>query len=270
MKKYKVMLFDPSFGTLNKGDQIISDSCRKELNYYLKNKFVIGVSTHQPLLHFHQVYGNNIYSKQLKEVENIFVLGSNLLQKDVMITRKRPWNIHFLGSKGLKDAILVGVGSNGKNKRDTIYTRLLYKKVLSKKYYHSVRDEETREYVESLGLKALNTGCATMWSLTPDHCKNIKNVKSENVVFTLTDYAQDIELDSFQVATLQKLYGKVYFWPQGSEDLEYFHKLKIDQKNIIILGSDIEVPIDRKRTLTTSVQDFMVEFLRYSIKLGQL
>lgn len=239
MGNSKVMIFDPSYGTKNMGDSIIVESCLEQLEEYTKDKFLIRVSTHQPLYHFHQVYGRNLYSKLLSEVDNTFVLGSNLLNKDLLITRKRPWNIHFWSTRNINNAVLVGVGSNGAKGRNTLYTRMLYKKVLSKDLIHSVRDQETCDYVASLGLKVLNTGCATMWDLTPEHCKSIKTKKSKNVVFTLTDYKPDVELDTFLIKTLIEEYSNVYFWPQGSEDRAYIAKLGIDSSKVIMLNSDL-------------------------------
>lgn len=93
--------------------------------------------------------------------------------------------------------------------------------MLSHEYIHSVRDERTREYVESLGLKALNTGCATMWMLTPEFCKTIPTKKTSRVVFTLTPNNSHHVEDQFLIDTLIKNYQEVYFWIQGRKDNDY-------------------------------------------------
>ena len=98
----------------------------------------------------------------------------------------------------------------------------MYQRVLSHDYYHSVRDERTKRYVESLGLKAINTGCVTMWKLTPEFCKSIPDQKSNKVVFTLTRRLDKDEKDQFLIDTLVENFEEVYFWPQGAWDYDYF------------------------------------------------
>jgi polysaccharide pyruvyl transferase WcaK-like protein len=126
----------------------------------------------------------------------------------------------------LKGVICVGVGAGAGDKTNR-YTMKLYQKVLSHDYYHSVRDERSREYVESIGFKAINTGCVSMWMLTPEFCCSIPTVKSSQVVFTLTggNRAPDIE-DVTLVDILKKNYNKVFFWVQGDKDLLYFSRFK--------------------------------------------
>lgn len=237
----KNIIFDPSYGTLNMGDVIIVESTLKEMESIIGNDFNIRLSSHQPPYHFHQAYLKNIYREPFKTATRKFILGSNLLFKEFIFSRKRPWNIHFLNSRYINDVILVGVGSNKNNRKPNIYTKKLYQKILNANMIHSVRDEDTFNYVVSnLGLKALNTGCATMWSLTPEHCKEIKKEKSSNVVFTLTDYARDLVLDKFLIDTLIEHYDKVYFWPQGSEDCNYFNSLSIDHSSVTVLSNSLD------------------------------
>ncbi|WZU01178.1 polysaccharide pyruvyl transferase family protein [Erysipelothrix sp. D19-032] len=237
----KNIIFDPSYGTLNMGDNIIVESTLQELDEIIGGDFNVRVSSHTPPYHFHQNLTRNIYKEPLKTAKRKFILGSNLLFKDFFLTRKRPWNIHFLTSKYINDVVLVGVGSNENNKRSSLYTKMLYRKILSADYIHSVRDNNTLKYVtEELKLNAINTGCATMWKLTKEHCKSIPTKKASSVVFTLTDYARDVELDTYMIEMLVKSYDKVYFWPQGSEDSIYFKELNISDGEIIQLSSSLD------------------------------
>lgn len=237
----KNIIFDPSYGTLNMGDLIIVESTLSQMKEIIGGDFNIRLSSHQPPLHFHQILLKNIYKEPFKTAKNKFILGSNLLFKEFIFSRKRPWNIHFLTSRYINDVILVGVGSNKNNRKPNWYTKKLYQKVLSSEYIHSVRDEDTLKYVNQvLGLEAINTGCATMWSLTPDHCSTIKRTKSTNVVFTLTDYARDVELDRFLINTLIDQYEDVYFWPQRSEDYKYLSELDVDLNGIRVLDNSLE------------------------------
>jgi polysaccharide pyruvyl transferase WcaK-like protein len=139
-----------------------------------------------------------------------------------MLTHYPQWNINLFNCKPLSGSILVGVGAGAGEHKDW-YTRRLYRKVLNHNYYHSCRDERTKQYVENiLGLKAINTGCVTMWMLTPDFCRSIPTTKSDKVVFTLTNGKYD-ERDQILIDTLKRSYKDVYFWPQGISDYDYLH-----------------------------------------------
>lgn len=117
---------------------------------------------------------------------------------------------------------MMGIGAGAGNKSNW-YTIYIYKHMLSKEYYHSMRDERSKDYVKSLGLKALNTGCVTMWMLTPDFCKQIPTEKSETVVFTITGTdARNQQL----VNILKNNYSRIVFWPQGHLDFDSFKALR--------------------------------------------
>lgn len=148
-------------------------------------------------------------------------------------------NLGFTAYKQLRPAILLGVGwANYEEKKVPFYTRNLLQKVLSKDFQHSVRDEYTKLKLAEAGItNVINTGCPTMWNLTEDHCSTIKAQKSNEVVFTLTDYRVNEERDKKIIDVLVHNYEKVYFWPQGSGDYEYFLSLSNNPKIEIINSS---------------------------------
>lgn len=229
----KIILFNTSCGSQNMGDYIICESVERELNKILKNNFIVNYATHTPIIHFYQAFNKNPIMNFCNIADFKFLEGTNILQFNMI----RPWanlNTNLFNLKPLKNTILVGAGINPNSKKMNLYTRILYKKILNKEYIHSTRDENTKRVLESLGLKAINTGCATMWMLTPEFCKEITTKKGENVIFTLTDYCKDKEKDQKLIDILNKNYKKVYFWIQGSEDLEYLNELKnIDKVNLV-------------------------------------
>ncbi|MGN1444381.1 MAG: polysaccharide pyruvyl transferase family protein, partial [Acutalibacteraceae bacterium] len=152
------------------------------------------------------------------------------------------WNINAVTAKPLVGTILVGVGA-GADEKTNSYTEKIYQKMLSHDYYHSVRDERSKQYVEQLGLKAINTGCVTMWMLTPDFCSTIPKEKASRVVFTLTgksDLAPVDDRDQEIVDILLRNYKKIYYWIQGDHDFHYIHRLK-NTENIEILPPSIRV-----------------------------
>ena len=105
------------------------------------------------------------------------------------------------------------------------YTRGLYRKVLSHEVVHSVRDERSKRLLERVGLRAWNTGCPTLWGLTPEHCEAIARTKGDEVVFTLTSYHPDPRKDRAMVDVLRRYYSRLYFWSQSINDLGYLHSL---------------------------------------------
>lgn len=216
-----ILLLDTSVGSQNKGDDIIMECVRQELSPILKNNFEYTLPTHVSPFHWYQVWRNSLRLQSYSNCRLKFVGGTNILAKN-MLTHYPQWNINLFNCKPLSGSILVGVGAGAGEHKDW-YTRRLYRKVLNHNYYHSCRDERTKQYVENiLGLKAINTGCVTMWMLTPDFCRSIPTTKSDKVVFTLTNGKYD-ERDQILIDTLKRSYKDVYFWPQGISDYDYLH-----------------------------------------------
>lgn len=227
-----ILLLDTSVASCNKGDDIIMECVRKELQFLLKGNYEYTLPTHVSPFHWYQVWRNSSRLQSYSNCELKFIGGSNILCKD-LLTHYPQWNINWFNCKPLMGSIGVGVGA-GAGETSNWYTRKMYQRVLSHDYFHSVRDERTKQYVESLGLKAINTGCVTMWMLTPEFCKSIPAQKSDKVVFTLTRQPAVNENGQFLIDTLLKNYHEVYFWPQGMGDYEYFHDFN-NIENIKIL-----------------------------------
>ena len=232
----KILLLDTSIGTSNLGDFIIMESIRKELDYLLDENFVYNMPTHLPVFSTFAVFRDSLAVQNYASADLKFAGGSNLLVKDLK-THYPQWNIHPYNSNPLNGTILVGVGA-GAGDNTNSYTTKLYNKVLNHSYYHSVRDERSKDYVENvLGLKAINTGCATMWSMTPDFCKQIPYKKASSVVFTLTgkSVADNVdEEDQTMIDILNVMYDNIYFWVQGDLDLGYFFKAQNTEKIKIV------------------------------------
>lgn len=224
----KILLLDTSIGTSNMGDHIIMECVEKELEPLLKPNFVYHMTTHLPAFSSLAVLINSLAVQNYASCDLKFAGGSNLLVKDLK-THYPQWNINCCNYKPLAGTILVGVGA-GAGEETNSYTTKLYRKILNHDYYHSVRDERSKEYVEKvLGLKAINTGCATMWMLTPEFCRTIPTKKADRVVFTLNgrrDGEPVLSSDQSLIDILQRNYKTVYFWVQGDLDLQYFNRFK--------------------------------------------
>lgn len=218
-----ILLLDTSVGSLNKGDDIIMSCVRHHLQDISQNDYLLTLPTHVSPFHWYQVARGSIRVKIYSQAKYKFVGGSNLLTMD-MLTHFPQWNINIFNYHPLKGSILFGVGA-GKGDKIKRYTKMLYKKVLSHEFIHSVRDERTKLLLEEMGFKAYNTGCPTLWSLTPEFCKEIPKNKSDSVIFTLTFHAKDMEKDQLLIDILNRNYQNVYFWVQDKNDLDYFNTL---------------------------------------------
>lgn len=222
----KILLLDPATSSLNLGDEIIRDAVQKGISNVLKGNFVITLSTHLPV--------SIMYERIIGRCDYKFVCGSNLLMGKLN-RRFKQWHISFKDIFFLKDSILIGAGWWQYKNTPNLYTKILYKCILSKNYIHSVRDQYTVEMLKSMGIdNVINTGCPTLWMLTPEHCQKLPKEKSENVLFTLTDYNKDAEKDKMMVDILLANYKKVYFWGQGVSDYKYLKALGYQDEVIII------------------------------------
>lgn len=223
-----ILLLDTSIATDNIGDEIIMECTRKELMPILRNNFVRTLPTHVSPFHWYQVWRKSNALMSFANSKYKFVGGSNILVPN-LLTHYPQWNINLFNYQPLKGCILVGVGAGvGAERGSNWYTRYIYKHLLNSEYYHSARDERSKKYMEYLGVKAINTGCVTMWMLTPEFCATIPSKKSERVVFTLTASSnpQNLDKDQLILDTLLRNYSEVYIWPQGVQDYDYFHKLR--------------------------------------------
>ena len=166
----------------------------------------------------------------------------------------------------VKPTILMGVGWHQYSKRTNLYTKMLYKKILSKEYMHSVRDEYTKNKLEEIGIKnVINTGCPTLWGLTREVCQEIPKTKSKSVVFTLTDYNQNLKKDKEMIKILRNNYDEIFFWLQGIGDYEYLKELN-ELDNIKIISPNIG---DYDKILRNNEIDFVGTRLHGGIRALQ-
>ena len=220
----KIVNFNTSYATQNLGDFIIAKAVHEEMSFLFDDSFVFELSTHTPVAPFYQCHNKNDIMRFCSKSMYKFIDGTNIMKKS-LLHFSPALNVNILNYRPYKNSILIGAGMDGDFNIPNLYTRLLYKKILSFDFAHSVRDEKTQKLLERMGHRVINTGCPTLWALNADFCKKIPKKKSENVVFTLTDYRKDIEKDRWLISVLKREYKKIYLWLQGVEDLEYFKKL---------------------------------------------
>jgi polysaccharide pyruvyl transferase WcaK-like protein len=230
--------FLPNIGSTNLGDYIIVDAIEKVLyNFFKKNNvsnvYIINIATHQPLSK-----KNKKIIKKLESEKNVklikIVSGTNLFHLYYTpFSNLNLWNVGIFDIKYIKNVVLFGVGTSLMDYQQippykkkiydlmNIYSRYFWKRVLNKNKIHIVRDSKSVDILKSLGLRGINLGCPTLWTLTDKHCQMIPKKKSDMVVTTLTDYSKDPLNDYKLIKILTECYDKVFIWPQGTEDYMY-------------------------------------------------
>ena len=230
----RTLILDTSIGSSNRGDDIIMECCREELKEILNKSFELSLPTHVSPFHWYQVLRDSNAVKNYSTCELKFACGTNLLIPK-LLTHYPQWNINLFNYKPLIGTILLGVGAGaGAEGKIQRYTRYIYKNLLNKDFLHSLRDERSKKYVSRLGLKGINTGCVTMWKLTPEFCKEIPSKKSDTVICTITASGQVNPQDQKLIDILDSNYEHIYFWPQGINDFDYIKKLKTPKRLIIL------------------------------------
>jgi polysaccharide pyruvyl transferase WcaK-like protein len=223
----KILIYEPSILSENVGDFIIMDAVKEHLYTIFPNDMFFSAITQDKM-------PERTY--KLNELcDYSFVGGTNILSS--RMRRQRPWRIK--DTSYIHNLVLMGVGWADYQKTPDLYSRFLLKRLLHNDILHSVRDSYTEKMLISAGItNVINTGCPTMWNLTEDHCSKIPSKKADNVLFTLTDYSQDIKNDKLLIDLLKQNYKKVFFWPQGSKDMDYIQQIS-DLDGIELVGGNL-------------------------------
>ncbi len=229
MKRLAV-LFDTSAYSVNLGDFIIMDAVNTELPGMINDKQVVTLPSHAGV----GARGR----RKLRRSEFSIMGGTNILSSHV--TKYRQWKFNWLDFLALGDTVLMGAGWWSYQDKPDGFSSWVWRKILSDRYLHSVRDEYTERMLKGIGVdNVINTGCPTMWRLTPDHCLDIPKGKGSSVVFTVSAYRKNKQADSEMLGMLRRHYSKIYFWPQGLGDIDYLASFDADSQDIEILAPNL-------------------------------
>lgn len=213
-----ISIYDTFTSSRNLGDQIIMDSVREIIYGLLPDSQAFHIPTHN--------YLSPDSWKCLRESRLAIVGGTNLLSSSMPFNQQ--WKVTPIDLLFTNCIVLMGVGWWQYQRNPNVYTRWILRRALQNQALHSVRDAYTASMLKAAGVtNTINTGCPTMWELTPTHCSSIPGYKSDSVVFTLTDYNQNSRLDFEFIELLRRAYHTVYFWIQGSKDLAYLRGLGV-------------------------------------------
>lgn len=222
-----ISVFDTSILSYNIGNEIIMDSVMAQLDEFFNNDFIIRLPI-EDIGRAARKY--NAFSS------HTFVGGTNALNGN--IKKYKQWDLNLHNILMLRNIVLMGCGwFQYEDFAPTKYTRWALSKVLDPNTIHSVRDSYTLKKCEELQLKGfrfINTGCPTLWKLTPEHIAEISHKKSNSVVFTLTDYHRNPERDRSLIKQIKSNYQSVFFFPQGRGDVEYLLDLGHKEGTILL------------------------------------
>ena len=223
----KLVLFDTALGSGNLGDEIIYEAVRESMRDVTDPCFTLRLATHVPNFSVLQLLRPNQKIRFFQDADLKLICGTNLLAQERVARPRSQWALYPSNLSLYRNSVLVGVGTTGSGGTLSPAAKWLYRKILSDRYAHSVRDELTREIVESLGLKAYNTGCPTLWDLTPEACERIPRRKAGSCIVSVSgfDAQADREKDAGMLEIVSRNYKKVWAWIQTVRDEEYLASL---------------------------------------------
>lgn len=217
-----VVVFDTAIGTTNLGDEIILQCIEEEMDFLLRDSFIMRFGTHVKNFEKKRFLLGSQKIDFAYDTDYKLVMGTNLLSRDIKNTQAQ-WPIGRLDSYLYDNCIMVGVGNTLPEGKTTRYSQKIYKRILRPDMYHSVRDEISKKLLEEMGFKVLNTGCPTLWKFTPEFCKEIPTKKASRVIFSLSGYRaqRNTRYDAMLIDVLKNNYKEIYFWVQTSQDESY-------------------------------------------------
>lgn len=223
-----ITVFDTALGTSNVGDEIILDAINRNMADVFSQGIALRLATHVNNFSGLQMLRNNKKVQFFRNSDWKFVCGTNLIAQTRVGKINSQWQLHFSNLPIYRNCILIGAGTTKRTERLDFLASYLYGQVLSKQYIHSVRDDLTKKIVESLGCRAVNTGCPTLWNLTEKHCRKIPTGKATSCVLSVSGYEEQIDpkRDQEMLDILHANYGTLFAWIQTTEDEVYLNSLK--------------------------------------------
>ncbi|MEO8302729.1 MAG: polysaccharide pyruvyl transferase family protein [Betaproteobacteria bacterium] len=215
----RVVLLDTSVASTNLGDEIIMQDVRAELEQPFAGAFVIPIATHVAL--------DRIGRALARSADVVVAGGTNLISSHMWL---RPlWPLKLADAFAGLRVILMGVGWYQFQGTPDPYTRWLLRRVLHPSALHSVRDGYTARMLGSIGItNVVNTGCPTLWRLSPELCAGLPRQKAASVVTTLNTYMPDPDADRRLIELLRSRYARIYAWVQTAEDHVYLRSFGDD------------------------------------------
>lgn len=223
----ELIVFNTALETDNLGDQIIMRYCDLAIKDIFGERLRTDISTHR--------VPSEDQEKKASRTKYKLVCGTNLLTSHI----EYNWNWRLpdgiRAKRPYRNVILMGTGWGSYQDECSEYTKLVYQSLLNPVALHAVRDQYTADKLKNAGIKnVINTGCPTMWGLTPGFCREIPTKKAPDVITTITDYRRDPFRDNAMLDILGRNYRNVYLWIQGRRDEEYLNTLNRPEQLILV------------------------------------
>lgn len=250
----KIVVFDTAIGTSNLGDEIIFSAVRDNMQEIFNLGTSMRLGTHVANFSHLQMLKKGFKVQFCQDADLKFICGTNILAQRMIGKINAQWQLSRYNSSIYNGCIMIGVGATDSGNKMDFYAKSLYKKILSKRYIHSVRDEQTKQMLESLGFQAINTGCPSLWKFTPEFCKTIPTTKGKDCILSINGYKQhqDFLSDQKMIDIIRRNYNNCWIWIQTTEDEKYFNTLNNTDGIKKIYSLD-----EYKRVLTQNEVDYI-------------
>jgi polysaccharide pyruvyl transferase WcaK-like protein len=237
----RLCVFDTSIATDNLGDHIIMDAVWEVIHS------VFGTVDGVRRIATHEYMPRKTY-RTLSQFDVGIVGGTNILKSHMFV--RANWRLRLYDVLYLKNIVLLGVGWQQYQGAVDVFSKALFKGILSKKFMHSVRDEYTLARMRGQVKNLVYTACPTLWSLTAQKCAAVPTTKARSVIVSLTYYRPD-SADADLIRLLLREYATVHFWCQMEKDAEYLDALglgvaipvigDVESYNRLLATGDVDV-----------------------------
>jgi len=216
-------LLDTSLESKNIGDEIIVKSILREFPS-------LATKRRMPT---HSFLGGKSIFLALRS-RSLFLTGTNILSS--FPWPPSPWRFGPLELLALQNKVVpIGVGWRKYEGRISLLQLMIYKSIFKRGIPVSTRDAYSARKLQNAGIRAINTSCPTLWSLSDDLPK--WGLERE-VVTSVTDYRKDHARDNNLLDQLSSQFDKVLLWPQSHGDVEYANELDLPA-NVVRLNPDL-------------------------------
>lgn len=236
-----VTLLDTALASTNLGDEIIMDAVRRELDGLFDDRLTFTVASHEWM---------GAQSRHILARSDFAIAGGTNLLSSRMWFRPN-WKVKPNDTAIGRKVVLMGVGWYQYQGGADPYSRWLIGRLLSRHHLHSVRESFALEMLTSIGINnAINTGCPTIWRLTPEQCGRLPARKANAVLTTVNSYSglKNVEADRRMLQILKREYASVHVWIQTHSDYEYAHSLaqglSFVNPNLKSLDAMLRAPIE--------------------------
>jgi hypothetical protein len=216
-----VTVLDTAVSSTNLGDAIIMESVRHELTDILADSVTFTVASHE--------WAGGHTRSLIRNSDWTIAGGTNLLSSRMWF--RLNWKVTPIDAFMRYRTVLMGVGWYQYQHAPDPYSRWLLRSLLSRDRIHSVRETYAATRLASIGIhNVVNTGCPTIWRLTPEHCASLPRTKAAGSVVTgINSYKKlkNPDADRRMLELLARRYREIYLWIQTYTDYEYAQSLGV-------------------------------------------